>query len=147
MQKKAIRIINNAKYNAHTEPLFKNSGILPLPKLIEFFNLQFMQHFTQGFLPISFNNVWTTNEERRAEIHHILRNSSDLTIPFTRLASLSKHPFVNLPKTWIEFKNENIKILRNKIEFKTNLKKHFLNELSATIRCDRLLCPSCHLNA
>ena len=147
MQKKAIRIINNAKYNAHTEPLFKASCILPLPKLIEFFNLQFMQHFSQGFLPISFNNVWTTNEERRTEIHHILRNSDDLTIPFTRLASLSKHPFVNLPRTWIEFKNENIKILRNKIEFKISLKKHFLNELSLTVTCDRLLCPSCHLNA
>ena len=78
--------------------------------------------------------------------HHILRNSSDLTVPFTRLSSLSKHPLVNLPKTWLEFKNENVKILRNKIEFKIHLKKHLLSELSSEIICGRLLCPSCHLN-
>ena len=107
-----------------------------------------MQNFVQGFLPISFNNVWVTNEERRPEnSHHILRNSSALTIPFTRLSTSSKHPLVNLPKTWIEFNNENIKILRNKLEFKFELKKYFLSELSAVVICDRLLCPSCHLNA
>ena len=107
-----------------------------------------MQHFIQGFLPISFNNVWSTNEERRSEnSRHILSNSDELTIPFTRLATLIKHPFINLPKTWIEFKNENVKILRNKIEFKIKLKKHLLSELSSVITCNRLLCPSCHLNA
>ena len=147
MQKKAIRLVNGSRYNEHTEPIFKELGILPLDKLIEFFNLQFMQNFIQGLLPISFNNVWTTNEARRPEnSHHILRNSSDLTVPFTRLASLSKHPLVNLPKTWLEFKNENVKILRNKIDFKLQLKKHLLSELSSEIFCGRLLCPSCHLN-
>jgi hypothetical protein len=32
-QKAAIRIISNSKYNAHTEPLFKQLNILPLPQL------------------------------------------------------------------------------------------------------------------
>ena len=80
MQKKAIRLINGSRYNTHTEPIFKELCILPLDKLIEFFNLQFMQNFIQGFLPVSFNNVW-------------------VTVPFTRLSTLSKHPLVNLPKT------------------------------------------------
>ena len=35
LQKKAIRIINLGKYNAHTEPLFKKNRIL---KLMEFTN-------------------------------------------------------------------------------------------------------------
>ena len=60
---------------------------------------------------------------------------------------LSKHPLINFPKTWLEFNCENIKILRNKIEFKTELKKHLLNELASVINCSRLLCPTCHLNA
>ena len=81
-KKKTIRLINGSKYNAHTEPIFKFLCILPLPKLIEFF------YFIQGFLPISFNNVWSTNEERRSEnSRHILRNSDELTIPFTRLVT------------------------------------------------------------
>ena len=38
-QKNAIRILNSAKYNAHTEPLFKSCDILPLNSLIEFFQI------------------------------------------------------------------------------------------------------------
>ena len=45
----AIRIVHNSPYNSHTEPLFKNAGVLPLSYLIEFFILQFFQQFTQGF--------------------------------------------------------------------------------------------------
>ena len=46
LQKAAVRIISGAKYNAHTEPLFKNLQILPLPDLISFLKLQFMQQFS-----------------------------------------------------------------------------------------------------
>ena len=138
-----------SKYNSHTEPLFKELKILPLDALIKFFNLQFMQHFIQGFLPASFNSVWLTNEERRPEDmqRRILSNNDQLFVPFTRLLSLSKHPLINFPKTWLEFNCENIKILRNKIEFKTELKKQLLNELASVINCSRLQCPTCHLNA
>ena len=77
----------------------------------------------------------------------VFRNNNQLSIPFTRLATLSKHPLIIFPKTWVEFSNEDIKIIRNKIEFKIKLKKYLLGELSDTIVCNRLLCPSCHLNA
>ncbi len=66
LQKKAIRIIHSLPYNGHTESYFKKSNILPLPKLIEFFKLQFMQHYTQGFLPSKFILTWTTNAQRNA---------------------------------------------------------------------------------
>ena len=148
LQKRAIRIVHGSKYNSHTEPLFKELKILPLESLIKFFSLQFMQHYIQGFLPVSFNNIWLTNEERRAEDHHrILRNKNELFVPYVRLSSLLKHPLIYLPTTWLDFTNENIKILRNKIEFKAELKKFLLSELSSIISCDRLLCPTCHLNA
>jgi Reverse transcriptase (RNA-dependent DNA polymerase) len=42
IQKKAIRTINLAPYNSHTEPLFKSSKILPLKYLIEYFKILFM---------------------------------------------------------------------------------------------------------
>jgi hypothetical protein len=44
-QKMAIRIISNASYNAHSEPLFKKSNIFPIKDLIYFFKIQFMQQF------------------------------------------------------------------------------------------------------
>ena len=51
-----------------------------------------MQNYVQGFLPTTFNTVWLTNEERRQEeVYRTLRNNNQLFIPFTRLATLSKH--------------------------------------------------------
>jgi hypothetical protein len=40
LQKNAIRIISNSVYNAHTEPIFKELKILPLPSLIKCTSLQ-----------------------------------------------------------------------------------------------------------
>jgi hypothetical protein len=65
-QKMAIRILNDVPYNAHTEPLFKSCAILPLKSLCEYFKIQFMQKFTRGFLPSSFEEVWISNKIRRA---------------------------------------------------------------------------------
>ncbi len=63
----AVRLLFNAKYNAHTEPLFKAAEILPFNNLCDFFKIQFMQQFSQGFLPTSFSNTWITNAIRRAD--------------------------------------------------------------------------------
>jgi len=147
MQKSALRVISLSNYNAHTEPIFKKCSILPLEKLITFFNLQIMQHYKQGFLPNSFDNTWITNQERRNDdIQIILRNDQLLTIPFVRLASSMNQPLFKLPKLWLDFNDENIKIIRNKIEFKLKLKSHLLSQLNDTPDCSRLLCPACHLN-
>ena len=50
------------------------------------------------------------------------------------------------PQVWSEFKEEEIKIQRNKILFNTLLKKHLLGLLDENFKCSRLLCPHCHLN-
>ena len=145
-QKMAIRILYNSSYNAHTEPLFKSSGILPLNYLCEFFKLQFMQKFSQGFLPSSFEDTWITNRIRRADQDQIeLRNSDDLNIPYARLTSTERHPLCTFPKIWAAFENEQIKFTRNIIEFNKLLKNHFLSLLNSVPSCNRMLCPECHL--
>jgi hypothetical protein len=145
LQKSAVRIINNAKYNDHTEPLFKANSILPFPKLTEFLNIQFMQQFVHGHLPKSFDNLWSTVEERRTS-SLVLRNGSYLDIPFVRLNSSEKQPLVKLPKAWEEFKEEDVKIIRDKLMFKASLKKFFFEKMSSFPRCERLLCPACLRN-
>ena len=52
-----------------------------------------------------------------------LRNKNLLNIPLARLSSSIKLrlPLVNLPKTWENFDNESIKIIRNKAEFNLKL--------------------------
>jgi hypothetical protein len=144
-QKEAVRIITNSGYRAHTEPIFKRLNILPLPSLIEFFKLQFMQRFVQGHLPPSFNNVWFTNEIRRSEtVSMSLRNSDDFFIPVSRLKSYENMPLYSFPKAWSLLTDHSITIIRNRDEFNVKLKEYFLAKLSFTVTCTKAFCPSCN---
>jgi hypothetical protein len=125
-QKAALRIITNSRYNHHTEPLFKTIKIPPLTYLNEFFRLQFMQRFMQGFLPCSFNNTWISNEARRQEnTPMVLHNHDDFYLPSSRLKSLESFPLYSFPRAWINLSDENIKFTRNIVEFNLSLKTHF----------------------
>jgi hypothetical protein len=146
-QKMAVRLVFNAKYNAHTEPLFKKTDILPFNYLCDYFKIQFMKQFSQGFLPPSFSNTWITNAIRRADQPQIeFRNRDSYNIPYTRTSTLDKHPPFSFPRMWEEFPDDRIKFIRDKHEFNLDLKNYFLNKLSANFVCNRLLCPVCHLH-
>ena len=145
-QKSAIRIISSASYNAHTEPLFKQLNVLPLPKLCLFFKLQFFQQFKQGFLPEALKNMWIPNRARYPDNLHHLRNENEIHNLTSRLSHFENFPLYCIPTLWSSFNNENVKIQRNKIEFNQLLKKHLLEELNGRYTCSRLLCPQCHLN-
>jgi hypothetical protein len=150
LQKQAIRLVFNSAYNAHTESLFKSSEILPLPKLIQYFQLQFMQQYVNGFLPIAFNDMAITREAfrefREGGAHrYLLRNNDDIYLPPARLTATEKAPFYVFPRVWASFDRHDIKIQRNKNLFNKLLKTFYLNELKNDYRCTRLLCPNCHL--
>ena len=51
LQKKAIRILNNSAYNAHTSPLFKIDNILKLPDLYAAQESAFCYRLLNGLLP------------------------------------------------------------------------------------------------
>jgi len=144
----AIRLLSNAKYNLHTEPLFKARNILPFAQLCLFFKLQFMQQFTQKLLPESLQSMWLTNNERRInQAHVVLRNHNALHIPLASFHFTTKHPLTTFPQLWEDFPDEGIKFIRNKLEFNRKLKFYFLNLLKTHVTCGRLLCPDCYLNA
>lgn len=126
LQKKAIRIIHNLPYNSHTESYFKSSKILPLPSLIEFFKLQFMHKYTQGFLPISFNNIWINNATRHQDLVLQLRNYQALYVPPARLKTTENHPYHSFPRSWATFDNHDIKLQREKVLFNSKLKNIFV---------------------
>jgi hypothetical protein len=154
-QKQAIRVINNSKYNEHTEPLFKKSAILPFFDLALFFKLQVIQQYSQGFLPLAINGTWKKNSERILEHHdeeeggvarglRVLRNEDDFYVPFSRLVSIDKLPLISFPTIWNNFHEHDLKLVRNKLQFNSKLKLHFLNKLKDIVSCDRLLCQACH---
>ena len=118
LQKTAVRTLCNAKYNAHTEPLFKKEEILPLPDLISLKKIQFMHRFSQKFLSASFDRVWIRNNVCNIGENEIqLRNNDCLQLPPSRLALTDRLPTYDFARTWELFPDEQIKFVRNKNSF------------------------------
>ena len=97
MQKSAVRIISGSSYNSHTEPLFKKLKILPLPDLITFSKIQFMQRFSQKNLPESVNDIWVRNLVRNIGANEIqLRNHAQLLNFHSNLTKLDIFPLYSI---------------------------------------------------
>ena len=64
LQKRAIRIVANSKYNAHTEPLFKLYGILKLSDVLTLQTMKVYHKFRHNELPVYMQNwpLITNNE-------------------------------------------------------------------------------------
>ena len=83
LQKKAIRTIACAKYNAHTDPLFRKYGILKCGDLFKRSALIFYYKYKQNTLPLFFLDFIQQNadihgyETRQSEsIHHVKTKNS-----------------------------------------------------------------------
>ena len=63
MQNKAIRIIDNATYNATTNPLFKKCGILNLQDMIGMELVKFAHSLSCTDLPESVCNLFKSNAQ------------------------------------------------------------------------------------
>ncbi len=74
----------------------------------------------------------------------MLRNDEEYYVPLARTVAITNQPLICYPKLWNEF-DEPCKLNNNKIKFKRELKKYFLNKLETNYICERLLCPQCHL--
>jgi hypothetical protein len=124
-QKKAVRVIANAQYRAHTRPIFKELKILPLEQMITFSKLKFMHKFMNNRLPFSFTNCWVSNRERNPE--RVLRNANDLYIIPHQYGSLTRLPIFSFPLLWnqedVTKQNPNMKI------YPKSLKSKLLNNL------------------
>ena len=66
LQKRALRTIFNTRYNSHTDPLFKTSGILKLADIYTYNILVFMYDYSKSKLPRSFNSAFRYNREIQA---------------------------------------------------------------------------------
>ncbi len=57
IQKKAIRIISISKYNAHSEPLFKQLNLLKIEDILRLNELKFYYKYENGLLPDYFKKT------------------------------------------------------------------------------------------
>ena len=97
-QKQAIRTISRANYRDHTGPLFRQHKILPLHKMIEYYNVKFMHSYFHKKLPLSFAEIWQTNNERTPNRN--LRNGNDYYVPPHRIELVKRMPICAFPASW-----------------------------------------------
>ena len=97
LQKRAIRTICRAKYNSHTEPLFKQLNILKLTNLYEYEATILMFKFVHNKLPLSFKytfklyyEVQSSQLTRRSALIYIKRCDSN----FARKLPLFAFPII-----------------------------------------------------
>ena len=69
LQKKAVRIISLAKYNAHTEQIFKKLSILKIHDLFSICQLKFYHNYLNKLLPHHFINMFF---KMNNEVHHYI---------------------------------------------------------------------------
>ena len=140
-QKRAIRAINKANYNSHTEPLFKRSKILKLNDLYELKVILFVNDFIANKLPISFNNIFLFNHERPNS-----RNTrqSNLLYQERCCSKFSENmPLCNFPKIW----NKWSYVLSNQRTSRSHLKysmmaSQFL-KYAPVVTCSNNHCKDC----
>ena len=116
LQKKAIRIINNVPFSAHTNDLFFSNGILKLADINKFQQSVFMYKSNR------------TNFSRNHSYNTRTRNT--LNPIFCRTSIFQHSLSFSAPNVWNEIPNR-IKFLPSLSSFKYHLKQHFLSSYSA----------------
>ena len=84
LQKRAIRSITLAKYNAHTEPIFKNEKLLKLEDIFKLQCLKFYHKYSHGDVPEYFLHMFTKNSNYH---NYQTRQRSQLSVAATRTES------------------------------------------------------------
>ena len=141
-QKQAVRIISSSPFNSHTEPLFKQLKILPLPSLIELHRIQFMHNVKFNPSYSDFTCVWPTNATHLPS-RHTLRNNLDFYVPPSRTTTLSRFPLSTFPSTWNVKVPENEKELWKPPLFSKKIQELLLAKLASEVMCSRPGCNQC----
>ena len=98
LQKRAIRVINNASFNSHIEPLFKRMNILKLQDQYEYEVVVFMSKHLANSFPSSFANTFKYNYHMRE--NYKTRQSTELMIQRCGSAYLKQFPIYEFPLMW-----------------------------------------------
>jgi len=139
MQKKAIRIICNKPYKAHTDPLFKHCKLLKIGDIYNVSTSLFMHDYVHNpdRLPNSFKNIYkmTCNQIVTRQKLSIKR-----TKPRTNFSErLTKH---SLPIVWNRL-DDNLKQLHKRGEFKKTITSKLLSEYTEVVVCNNVACTEC----
>ena len=124
LQKKAIRILTKATYNAHTNPLFHKLRILKLWDIYKVQQAKFMHKMYRKALPDPLNYILVLN----SQIHdHFTRNRINPRRPLLKSSKASRGIYYNSSILWCNLDPE-FKDIPEYSVFSRKLKKHFLHQ-------------------
>ena len=118
-QKKSIRIISKAKYNAHTDELFVNLNLLKLDDAIDLELLKLMYFHSKNLLPIPLQNNFNTNRTLHT---YNTRHRNDPSIIRRSTSALDKSFLCRAPFLWGGIAPQ-LKACRTVSSFKNHIKK------------------------
>ena len=136
IQKKAVRILSQAHYLAHTEPLFKKENILKIDDIFKMHSYKLYFNFMNNTLPSSIERLFQLNRFTNNN-HLILFNSSDaggknrIRYSLPRLINSAPLAFLNNAQTL------------SKNNYKFFIKKYFINNYSDS-PCLNVNCYPCN---
>ena len=142
LQKKAIRVLNKANYNSHTDPLFKQSNILKVGDQYKYEAMIFMHNFLGNKLPKSFDQVFQLNRDVR-EVHET-RQSNLIYMKRCDSEFSKRLPLYSIPTLWNQFQ-VNIHALQDLSIFqaKRSIKKALISVYLDSVRCRNPNCKDC----
>ena len=138
-QKQCLRTICNAKFNAHSEPLFFNCDILPFKDLIWQQKLLLLHPIAHAHTASELSYFRKQSSVRDHE--YPLRNNTDFHVPRSMNYKVSKMPLFDFPSSWNRL-DESTKTIKSKNSFKKQLKLLCMDGY-ANFRCRKNLCYSC----
>ena len=144
IQKKAIPIITNSKYNAHSNPLFKSLNLLKIQDIYNLNVLKFYFNYRHNLLPRYFNSY---NLKYRSSIHeHHTRSKNEIQVNKTRTNIAGKSLRHITPKI-INNTSSNIinKIHKHSYIGYINYIKYFIID-SYTAECNQPNCYVCNIH-
>ena len=134
-----MRLITNAKYNAHTEPLFYTHGVLQLPDLLTQQKMLFMHSIVFKQSPSVFPDFQLNINSNTHG--YILRNQYNFYVPRSTCSFTAKMPIIDFPRLWNDL-DEDLRCLDNALAFKRTHKSLLLDKYGS-FNCTKLFCMSC----
>ena len=142
LQKRAIRTINKAAFNSHTDPLFHSAQILKLDDLYQYSSALFMYDYINNNLPRSFDNIFSLNKD--IQTTYVTRQSDQLYIERCLSNFASKLPLYTLPQMWSKWTN-----IASGVTSRAQFKRHIITSFVLSYptqvnKCFNKCCPDYH---
>lgn len=109
LQKKAIRVMSNSKYNSHTDPIFKSMKLLKVTDIFQIQKIKFYHKFLNNNIPKYFSDIFTDLNNNAH--YYNTRNQNDIILPRVKHEFAKKRIRYSIP----EFINNCPALIKDKL--------------------------------